>query len=312
MNKPTVSVVIPAYNYGQFVIEAVDSVLTQTFTDFELIVVDDGSTDDTRDRLAPYLDRIRYIRQENRGLSAARNAGIRAAHGRLIAFLDADDTWMPNKLAVQVPVILAHEDVGLIACTSRRFDEPVPGEVPSPATTEISVDELVIRTRFGPGSVICRTECFDACGLFDEELRSAEDRDMWIRIARKYRVLCLEAPLWRYRVHHTSMSYNVPRMWTAQKMVLRKVFRDYPEFRRRLLLRMKAYSMLHYDSAYVLTETNGPRLRALGHFIMSFLWFPGPFGVKLYGVRFIRTRTLLRCLLSARGFAALNRLKGAR
>src|SRR5687768_12542943 len=108
-----VSVVIPAYNYGRFVGAAIESVLGQTFADFELVVVDDGSTDDTGDVVARYSDsRLRYIRKENAGLPAARNTGIRAGTADLVAFLDADDTWLPGKLAAQAPLFAA--DPGLV------------------------------------------------------------------------------------------------------------------------------------------------------------------------------------------------------
>ena len=308
--EPVVSVIIPTYNYGRFVVEAVESVLAQSFSDYEVIVVDDGSTDDTHERLGPYMDRVRYIQQENRGLSAARNTGIRASRGRFIAFLDADDVWAGEKLAEQVPILEEREDVGIVASTGRRFDELNVEESPSGRTTEVTTEDLVIGSRFGACSVVSRRECFERCGVFDEELRSAEDRDMWIRIARKYRVVRVEKALWRYRVHGESMSYNVPRMRANQEKVLRKVFHEYPEFRRRLLLKLKAYSHLHYDSAYMLTEIGGARLSALGHFAKSILLWPGPFGSKIFGVRFIRLRTLARCLLSGRGFAALSRLRG--
>jgi len=99
---PDISVIIPTYNRDEFVTKAVDSVLSQSYTSYELIVVDDGSTDNTREVLKPYMDRISYIYQENAGVSAARNAGIMAASGRWIAFLDSDDTWMPDKLARQI------------------------------------------------------------------------------------------------------------------------------------------------------------------------------------------------------------------
>src|SRR5487761_1421423 len=101
-DQPLVTAIIPAYNYGPLVVEAVESACAQTYPRMEVIVVDDGSTDDTQGRLRPYLDRIRYIRQENRGLSAARNTGIQAAQGEWNALLDADDVWHPQKTAVQI------------------------------------------------------------------------------------------------------------------------------------------------------------------------------------------------------------------
>src|SRR5690242_14754403 len=115
MTSPLVSVVIPAYNYGRFVGEAVDSVLAQSYPHVETIVVDDGSQDDTRERLAHYGNRIRYIYQQNQGLPAARNTGIRHSSGELIAFLDADDTWHPRKLEIQVRCLTDRPDLGLLA-----------------------------------------------------------------------------------------------------------------------------------------------------------------------------------------------------
>src|SRR5271165_7143352 len=102
MSAPLISVVIPTYNYGRYVPQAVESVLAQTFKDFEIIVVDDGSTDDTPQQLEPYQDRIRVHKQANQGVSAARNAGVRLARAALVAFLDADDVWHPRKLEIQM------------------------------------------------------------------------------------------------------------------------------------------------------------------------------------------------------------------
>src|SRR5438445_9254645 len=115
MNKDLVSVVIATYNYGRFVTQAVESVLAQTYVNIEIIVVDDGSDDDTREQLAPYGDRIRYIYQENQSVAAARNTGIRAATGDLIAFLDADDVWHPHKLELQMHYLADHPAVALVA-----------------------------------------------------------------------------------------------------------------------------------------------------------------------------------------------------
>ena len=122
MNSPKVSVVIPSYNLGRLLTQAIDSVLAQTVVPSEIIVVDDGSTDDTQVRLEPYSGRIRCIRQGNRGVSAARNRGIREASGQLIAFLDADDVWHPRKLELQLAAFEDRPDLGLLG--TGQFDWP--------------------------------------------------------------------------------------------------------------------------------------------------------------------------------------------
>ena len=108
---PKVSVIIPTYNRSKYVTKAIDSVLAQTYRDFEIIVVDDGSTDNTKEVLKPYTDRIKYLYQENTGVSAARNAGIRAAGGQWIAFLDSDDEWLPEKLSIQMDYLSRHNEI---------------------------------------------------------------------------------------------------------------------------------------------------------------------------------------------------------
>ena len=175
--KPLVSVVVPTFNYGHCVVDAVESALAQTYVPVEVIVIDDGSTDDTRARLEPYRDRINYVFQPNQGLSAARNTGIRAATGSLIALLDSDDAFHPRKLELQVAHLTAHPAVGVVA--TDHFTDPaqrwpaVPEPVPVARET---LQRVVATSRFAPSSVLVRRECFDAVGLFDTSLRSVEDK----------------------------------------------------------------------------------------------------------------------------------------
>src|SRR5262245_42426048 len=209
MSEELVSVVIPTYNYGHFVTEAVESVLAQTYRAREIIVVDDGSTDDTASRLAVYGDAIRYIYQPNKGLSAARNTGIGAARGQLIALLDSDDKWHPRKLEAQLDYLVRFRQTGLVAtgvATDIEAGWPDVGDPQRIVARAFTLKQLLLRSRFGPSGVLVRKECFDAVGLFDTSLRSAEDRDMWIRIAGKFQVVKLEAPLKWYRQHDGNMS----------------------------------------------------------------------------------------------------------
>ena len=197
-NKPPqVSVIIPTYNRGWIVGEAVDSVLAQDFTDYELIVVDDGSTDDTEAVLRGYGDRICILRQQNKGVSAARNAGIRSAAGDLISFLDSDDLWLPAKLSHQTAFFDRHPQA--VACQTeetwirngRRVNPRKRHRKPSGMIFEPSLALCLV----SPSAVMIRRALFDRVGLFDERLPACEDYDMWLRISCRYPVHLLSTPL---------------------------------------------------------------------------------------------------------------------
>jgi glycosyltransferase involved in cell wall biosynthesis len=274
-----VSVVIPTYNYGRFVVDAVNSVLAQTYRDFEIIVVNDGSTDDTEERLKPLLHRIRYIRQDNQGLAAARNAGIRAAAGQWIAFLDSDDQWHPRKLEVQMTYLASHPDVALLAADSLKDVSggwPDIAEGADPPAERIGLDDIVIRSRFGPSCVVVRKDCFEKTGLFDSSLASAEDRDMWIRIACDFPTVILHVPLWWYRVHSSSMSYHTETMVRSERQVLQKTFAEHASLRRNWLTRLQSYSYFARSSAYSY-DTAGHSTKALAQILYSLALWPLPF-----------------------------------
>lgn len=191
------SVIIPTFNRAAFLREAIDSVLAQTEKDFELMVVDDGSTDDTRELVAEYGGRIRYFFQPNAGASAARNFGIRHASGKFIAFLDSDDLWLPKKLARQMQWMAAHPHI-LLCYTDEIW-----------IRRGVRVNQKMIHAKAGgwiyplclprciisPSSVLMRRELFDAIGLFDEQLPVCEDYDLWLRAASRFEVGFMAEPL---------------------------------------------------------------------------------------------------------------------
>lgn len=187
---PLVSVIIPAYNVAEFIGEALDSVLAQTFTDFEIIVINDGSPDtEALERaLAPYKSRIVYLKQENRGVSAARNAGIRAARGPLLAFLDGDDIWLPNYLEVQVARIQADPTIDVLYPNVRMFGGASEhGEefmTICPSNGDVTFERLLLQECNVSNCSIARRESIIRAGLFDEELRSVEDFDLWLRVIK--------------------------------------------------------------------------------------------------------------------------------
>jgi glycosyltransferase involved in cell wall biosynthesis len=196
-NAPRVSVIIPTYNRARIIEEAVDSVLAQDYKDFELIIVDDGSTDNTSEVLAPYGNEASILFQENKGVSAARNRGIAEASGMLIAFLDSDDLWLPQKLSAQVEffnqkpeaLICQTEEVwvrnGIRVNPGRRHKKP------SGMIFEPSLKLCLV----SPSAVMIRRELLDRTGGFDETLPACEDYDLWLRISCRVPVYLIETPL---------------------------------------------------------------------------------------------------------------------
>ncbi|HLJ95938.1 MAG TPA: glycosyltransferase [Gemmataceae bacterium] len=279
MSMDLVTAVIATYNYGRFVTQAVESVLAQTYGNLEVIVVDDGSDDDTRELLAPYTDRIRYIYQKNQSVAAARNTGIRAASGDLIAFLDADDIWHPQKIEVQMRYLADHPEVGLVAV--ERLPEgiatwpPLDG-LPNPQARPVTVEALVLRPLFAPSGVLMRKQCFDVVGYFDTNLRNAEDYDMWIRIACRFPIVKLEVPLWWYRVHGANKSHVPARQEAAALKVLEKNFARSGPLGHRFFLKEKAYSYAVYAAALNYSAV-GKEFLTLARLLQSFLRWPIPY-----------------------------------
>lgn len=224
---PAVSVVIPAWNAAWCVSRAIDSVLAQGLRDVELIVVDDGSSDGTPQVLARYGNAIRVLRQPNRGLAAARNAGIRAARAPLVAFLDADDWWLPGKLQQQVALMRAQPALGFCS-TAARVEDPA-GRLlnlwSAPRWSGSFLVHLFGETAAVAGSgsaVLARRALLEEVGGFDETLRSLEDTDLWMRLAARAAYACLDEPLVGILKRPDSMSRNLETMRTATLRVLRK------------------------------------------------------------------------------------------
>lgn len=189
MTTPQVSVIIPTFNRAAMVTQAVDSVLAQTDASYELIVVDDGSGDDTSSRLARYGDRVRLARQGQRGVAAARNHGARLARGHWLAFLDSDDEWLPGKLARQLRFHAAadwaiSQTAEIWLRNGRRVNPHAHHRKPSGEFFLPSLDRCLV----SPSAVMLRRDLFDALGGFDESLAVCEDYDLWLRVARRARI----------------------------------------------------------------------------------------------------------------------------
>ena len=229
---PTVSVIVPTYNTLAYLPEAIDSILNQTFEDFEILLVNDGSTDGT-EQWAKTLDdsRVHYIYQQNQGLSAARNTGIRLAQGKYIAFLDADDSWDATKLAKQVAYLIAYPQVGMVhAWVSFMDAEGVStGRIWKTQAQGWVLPQLLHRNDVAVLSVLVRRECFEQIGEFDTQLKSLEDWEIWLRLAAKYPIGILQEPLAQYRQLPGSMSRNCKVMEESFNKVIEKHFALAPE-----------------------------------------------------------------------------------
>ncbi|MBI4761670.1 MAG: glycosyltransferase [Chloroflexi bacterium] len=223
--SPLVSVIIPNYNHARFLGDAIRSVLNQTYRPVEIIVVDDGSTDDSAKVAAAFGDQIRYIYQTNAGLSAARNTGLRASKGELIGVLDADDMYEPNFLETLVAALQADPAADGVYCGYRFVDEadnPLPQIENRPVSPADLYTALLDGNFFVPESVFLRRRVYDEVGFFDESLRACEDWDVWLRAAKKFRLIHSPHILTRHRVLAGSMSTDPLRMLTARLAVLKK------------------------------------------------------------------------------------------
>ena len=228
---PVVSVVIPTHNRAHFVERAVESVLNQTYSDYEMIVVDDCSSDATPKKFSQTTDpRVRYIRHTRRqGGSAARNTGIAAAKGKFIAFLDDDDEWLPEKLDLQVKLLGKNPTIAMVYSgffTVNNANKKVLNVV-RPNKCGHLYDSLLQLNCIGTTSTaMIRRECFTRVGTFDTSLPSFQDWDLWLRIARKYEIGCVEEPLVRFFDHDVRITHDFDARIEGKKKVRRKILRD--------------------------------------------------------------------------------------
>lgn len=218
--QPLVSVIIPTYNRAHYITEAIDSVLKQTYTNYEIIVVNDGSRDDTVKVLAPYLDRVTVITKQNAGLAAARNTGIAASKGEIIALLDDDDRWLPHKLAVQTP-LFADPNVSLVHTAGHFYDESN-GWENTQFFGDVDFHQLLAMKVIYVQTVMIRKTILDEIGPFDEALPAGEDIDMWLRIAAKYPLTALDNCTADIRCTATSMQSNINNFFVYLNKVLER------------------------------------------------------------------------------------------
>lgn len=225
-HQPLVSVVIATYNMGQYIGQAVESVLNQSWTNLEIIVVDDGSTDNTPDVMQRFLEneKVVYIKNENQGQPKAKNCGIKNAKGEFIAFCDADDLWEPNKLEVQMPLFstpkigIVYSEISNINPNNERFFRPsnekrYAGNV---------IDKMLLENFVPFGTSVIRRACVEKNGMFDEQFRMGIDWDLWLRYAMDWEFAFTSEPTYIYRIWEGQMSNNYRGRYKHAHLILQK------------------------------------------------------------------------------------------
>jgi glycosyltransferase involved in cell wall biosynthesis len=260
-----VSVVIPAYNAMTYLPETLESVLRQTFTDFEVLIVDDGSSDQVVEWASGLVDpRVKLIKQENQGAAEARNTGIAHAQGEYVAFLDADDLWEPTKLEKQVRCLEDNPAVGLVNTWTVLIDQ-LGNPTGRAATLQAEGDvwkQIVLNNFLVCSSVMVRRCCFESVGVFERNLILCEDWDMWIRIASRYSFAVVKEPLVYYRQHLNNTSKNYQTFLQDSRTVIEKAFQSVPS--ELLYLRNRSYG---YANLYLAWRSLKSRdYEAVSHF----------------------------------------------
>jgi glycosyltransferase involved in cell wall biosynthesis len=226
--KPHASVIIPTYNRGPMIKQAIDSVLAQDYTEFELIVVDDGSSDDTSDVLDAYGNVIKVLYQKNKGVSAARNRGIAEASGTYIAFLDSDDLWLPQKLSTQIqffnqtPDALICQTEELWIRNGLRVNPKKRHKKPSGMMFKPSLELCLV----SPSAVMLKRSLFDTVGRFDETLPACEDYDLWLRISCRFPIHLIDTPLIVKRGGHDDQLSSRPGLDKFRIKAIEKIIKS--------------------------------------------------------------------------------------
>jgi glycosyltransferase involved in cell wall biosynthesis len=300
---PTVSIITPTYNREQLLGRAIQSILNQTYQDFELIIVDDGSTDNTERLVKSFnSEKVRYIRQrENKGPAVARNTGLRSAKGNYIAFQDSDDEWLPEKLEKQVRVFeTAPPEVGVVytsyykARKNGKRARPYASLVPQ----EGDVFSHLLKGRVVlPSTAVIKRECFERAGLFDERLLPIEDSELFMRFSRDYHFKCINEPLVLYSPQSDSISKNTGARLKPYKLILERYLEDIKKDKRilancyfRLGNILCAAGELSRGRSYLIKSIALYPLdiRTIGAFLVSFL---GTNRYNMVAQQYIRLRS---------------------
>lgn len=241
MSAPRVSILTPVYNGARYITHAIESALAQTYPDFELIIVNDGSTDNSAEVVRPYLadPRIKYLEQTNGGVASARNAALRVALGSYIGFLDQDDLWLPEKLRLQVQYLDDHPDVGLVHANQSYIDSDgrhirIQFDDGFSKVSDWCFEELFIKNRIAVLTVLARKSALDRTGPLNEAISGGDDYEMWLRVSKHFPIGHLDQALAHYRTHESNVSNDSFRMTRTDLGAIQSILRSYPEARKQL------------------------------------------------------------------------------
>lgn len=309
--EPLVSVIIPTYNRLDYIGQAIESVLKQTYTHYEILVVDDGSTIDVKKVLEPYLGNIAYIYQKNEGLGSARNTGITHSKGKYLAFLDDDDLFEPRKLEVQVRILEKYPEIGLVYSDGYVFDTTNPSDIRlNPAVARDAPNSeftklFFMNTNIYVSAFLTRRQCFEDVGLFDESIPPHADSDIILRIALEWPIKFSDYPSTKIRYHPVQMSLDRIAMNTCILKSNYKIFRLYPDFKAALGEGGdKKMAELHYSLAqsYIRRENFPEARKELDAYIST---CPKPFWkaqIYRYILRFPKPVLIFRAIFYVSSF----------
>lgn len=230
--SPVISVILPTYNCANFLPHSIQSILSQTYNSYEIIVVDDGSTDNTKEVLNPFMQRINYIKlEQNKGLPAARNIGIKSAQGKYIAFIDADDIWLPEKLQTDIEYLETYPEISMVYSKHINIGEngrPIDGDTRKRLPSGNIFIQLFSEQNFIiTSSVVVKKDVFETTGLLDEQLFNCQDWDMWLRIAFYFKAAGINKTLVKYRHNPHSLSKNRNNVLKYQKAIIDKTYNNF-------------------------------------------------------------------------------------
>ncbi len=314
-NNPTVSTIVPTYNRASLLQDTLSSIKAQTFSDWELLIIDDGSSDGTETLVREHIKadaRIRYIKANHQGVAAARNLGIKQAIGALVAFCDSDDLWLPEKLAYQVGYLQAHPEISLVysdvmsVCGS-VVEDPSYFVLRPPAEGKV-FRALLERNFIANSSVVIRKACLESLGGFDASAVPSEDYDLWLRCAQDFLVGYVPQVLATIRRHGGNLTNGINVSYEAHLKVLQRIYAKSSDHTLRVLIKKACaatYQRIGHDylvqsefsqaraAWYRSLQHDALRLKVYGYLAVSLLPQPMVHQLRRVYSRLVRNRTLV-------------------